>query len=152
MSLLRKIEQVKNKYKDVEKITSATISTEITKEGDDNNPGDVWGIYLDINAPFKMLTIEYIGNINIVNDHQDLHITNSRNRVTIYNNNSINLVDSLLLEYGGKIAEFKKVVAYGWGQQKFAVSKITPSETSFNINNNENIVSTSDIKFYGGGQ
>ena len=114
------------------------------------NGGETY--YLDINAPFKMLTIEYIGNINIVNDHQDLHITNSRNRVTIYNNNSINLVDSLLLEYEGKIAEFKKVVVYGWGQQKFAVSKITPSETSFNINNNENIVSTSDIKFYGGGQ
>ncbi len=150
MSLLTRISQIKNKYKDVEKITSATISTEILKERDDNNLSDSFGIFLQTNTTFKSLNIEYVGDIDILNFDRRLEITHSNNRISILNTSSINLDNSLVLEYRGSIKDFKKVVVSGFGQKQFLVSKSTPSSTSFNINNNENVVSSSDIKFYGG--
>ena len=152
MSLLKKIKHLKNNYRSIEKITSSTISTEITKEANEENIANVSGIYLNINSSFKMLTIEYIGEINILDSYKGLSLSFNSKRIVILNYGRVNLKNNLLLEYEGIILEFKKVVVYGWGQKHFAVSKTTPGITSFDVNRNENIVSTSDIKFYSRGE
>ena len=149
MSLLKRIAQVKNKNKNLEKIMSATISTEIVSESE--SATITWGMYLDANSSFRMIYIEYVGSV-IITKTPDMKfsIDNNNKTITITNLNKTTLQDNLLFEYRGSVSKIRKAIVYGWGQRQFFAKIITPSETSFNINNNENIVSTSDIKLPGG--
>ena len=144
MTLLNKKRILKDKFNNVKKITSATMSTET------ENDNNVYKMYLNLDGVFKLLQIDYIGQIAKINSiDNSLRITHndSYKKIIISNPNKTTLKNDFLLEYTGEITDFKKIKVFGWKQGHIMATKTTPSLTSQNISKNENVVSTSDHVF-----
>ena len=77
MNFLNTSNNVKQTFRALEKVDSAAASTEII---DDNKQG----LYLEINTTFKMIVINYIGSIKLIDPKYNVFsITKSRNNIII---------------------------------------------------------------------
>ena len=104
MSLAKRINLVKNKYKDIDKVYNATISAEY-----DDSRGDFIGnLRLYINTPFKMAKIFYSGDVEILDTtYEGMSITNKNGVIYVMNYNKVSLSDDLLLQF---LREIKKCI------------------------------------------
>ena len=139
MSLYKRKQIVKNKFDNIQKISNASIRTEVR----DSNHSE---IYLDINGIFKRIDIEYIGNIYDIfleKKGLKLYYNTNRGKITISNPSQLAIDNKALLRYVGKIYKFKNVKVFGWGQRAVLATRELPSHIKVNINNNDNVVGTS---------
>ena len=140
MNFLKTSNYIKSTNK-IEKISNAIASTEII---DDNKKG----LYLEINTTFKMIVINYIGSIKLIDPkYNGFSITKSRNNIIIINLRKKTFNNNLLFEFTGNISDFKRVKVFGWGQNGVLAEKTMPSETSLLFDNNDNVVSSYDTRF-----
>lgn len=140
MNFLKTSNYIKSTNK-IEKISNAIASTEII---DDNKKG----LYLEINTIFKMIVINYIGSIKLIDPkYNGFSITKSRNNIIIINLRKKTFNNNLLFEFTGNISDFKRVKVFGWGQNGVLAEKTMPSETSLLFDNNDNVVSSYDTRF-----
>ncbi len=150
MNLIKRKNIIKNKFKDVEKITLCKLSLE-------SDP-DALGyknlnyiINIESSGVFKMLEINYIGKIIKVNSNYPniiIKVNKHKNKIVILNPFKQKIQDGAFLRFRGLITKFQKVVVFGWGQSHFIAETELPSDTKSNINTNENIVGISSDKFY----
>ena len=140
MNFLKTSNYIKSTNK-IEKISNAIASTEII---DDNKKG----LYLEINTIFKMIVINYIGDVKLTSSrYNGFLITKSRNNIIIINLRKKTFNNNLLFEFTGNISDFKRVKVFGWGQNGVLAEKTMPSETSLLFDNNDNVVSSYDTRF-----
>ena len=140
MNFLKTSNYIKSTNK-IEKISNAIASTEII---DDNKKG----LYFEINTIFKMIVINYIGSIKLIDPkYNGFSITKSRNNIIIINLRKKTFNNNLLFEFTGNISDFKRVKVFGWGQNGVLAEKTMPSETSLLFDNNDNVVSSYDTRF-----
>ena len=141
MNFLNTSNNVKQTFRALEKVDSAAASTEII---DDNKQG----LYLEINTTFKMIVINYIGDVKLTSSrYNGFLITKSRNNIIIINLRKKTFNNNLLFEFTGNISDFKRVKVFGWGQNGVLAEKTMPSETSLLFDNNDNVVSSYDTRF-----
>lgn len=55
--------------------------------------------------------------------------------------------DNALLTFKGKLNKFKFVKVFGWGGLILKAETENPSHIKANINNDKNIIGTSDVRF-----
>ena len=140
MNFLKTSNYIKSTNK-IEKISNAIASTEII---DDNKKG----LYLEINTIFKMIVINYIGDVKLTSSrYNGFLITKSRNNIIIINLRKKTFNNNLLFEFTGNISDFKRLKVFGWGQNGVLAEKTMPSETSLLFDNNDNVVSSYDTRF-----
>lgn len=143
MSLLKRKQLIKNKFKDIEKISSAHARI----ESRDKFYSD---LTLDINGVFKIITIEYTGNIydlSLLQKGFNFNHSSNKNKIIINNPLKLNLKDNALLTFKGKLNKFKFVKVFGWGGLILKAETENPSHIKANINNDKNIIGTSDVRF-----
>ena len=149
LSLIKRKNIIKNKFKNLKKITLCKIFSDVdtSDEGVRNN---ISNINIESNGVFKMLEINYVGDVfNIVNNTSGMKIKLGKNKIIIYNYLKRNIQDGVLFTFRGAIAKFNKVVVFGWGQPHFIAETQLPFDIQSNINRDANIVSASSYKFYG---
>ena len=107
-------------------------------------------LYLDTDGIVKSIQIDFVGSIgSLVLKNKHLRISRNlrRGKIIINNPRKLSLGDDYLFRYKGIIKHFKKVTVFGWGSKAISVQPSLPSSTKENIQNNENIVSTSGEVF-----
>ena len=138
MSILKDYINNTEKINKIEKITN-TPSFYYSKN--ENNFHD---IYIELNAPFKMIKLYHTNRLNIIQTGYDgISIHESNNFTHIINFNKIKLKDNFLLSYGN-YSSFTRVVVYGWGQNSINATMSEMIEKR--IDNDNNIVSSDSIK------
>ena len=141
MSLAKRINLVKNKYKDIDKVYNATISAEY-----DDSRGDFIGnLRLYINTPFKMAKIFYSGDVEILDTtYEGMSITNKDGVIYVMNYNKVSLSDDLLLQFLREI-KITKVKIYSWGANS-VVASIDRTQSEL-VKDNDDVFGTTGLKF-----
>ena len=133
MSLINKMNAVKNKLGGIDKVTYAKLYTET---GIDNV------IIIELNGIFKLIEIDYTGQLqSFISTHKRLNVQYNHNKITITNKNKVSFKNNITLKYNGIIHNFYKCLVYGWGQGHLPATLVIPSMNKSNIGKNENIVS-----------
>ena len=143
MSLYTKKELLKNRFKEIPKVSYATIIIEEAERGFSK-------LYLDTDGIVKSIQIDFVGSIGslvLKNKHLKMRHNTRRGKIIINNPRKLIIGDNYLFKYKGIINYFKKVTVFGWGSKAISAQLSLPSSTKENIQNNENIVSTSGEVF-----
>jgi len=139
MSLLKNVKLLKNKYKKMPSLSKASIKV-ITISN------EMSSIYFSVTGSVKSIQIKYEGDIRDVRvGVKGIRFTHtpSKGIISINNYKAVRLDEKNIINYRGKIDQFRMVKVFGWGGGSILADKETPSYTKQNIQNNENIVGTS---------
>ena len=141
MNILNLAQNKRKDFEHIEKIVSPTLSVENGKNGS--------VFYLDVNAPFKMVSITHRGYVRsiLMPKYDGLNITYSKNSIIVTNPNKVTLKNNILLVFVGIKTNLENVKVYGWGQPFILADKIIPSISKQSVNRDDNLVDKSDITF-----
>ena len=151
-SIIKRSKIIKDKFRNVEKITSCKISLEREEDKSIINKNLHYIMNLESNGIFKMLEINYTGkmqSINSKNPNIKINFSEKTKRIIVSNPYQVILQNDILFTFRGFISNFNKVVVFGWGQSHFIPVIEQPSTLKSLIGNDENIIGTSSDKFYG---
>ena len=107
MNLSKSI-NIKNKFKNINPITNASIDVKFL-----NNSNN---FLLDCDSIIKMVIIKYKGNIRIKPaNYKGMRISASHTKIIIINYSKQPLVGNVLFEYNGRFENIARVKVLGWG-------------------------------------